>query len=60
MHHFYEVPRDARPRVNVAAPGAGITRLAALCTRDLTRPGGERRENRIEVINSLPEVPRSM
>ena len=53
MHHLDEVPGAGRTGVNVAALGAGIAFLAARRARDIAEPRSERREDRIEVIDSL-------
>src|ERR1700683_3780531 len=52
MHHLDEVPGAGRTGMNVASLGAGIAFLPARCARNITEPGSERGEDRIEVIHS--------
>src|ERR1700684_16512 len=52
MHHLDEVPGARWTGVNVAALGTGIAFRAARCPWDITEPRSQRREDRVEVINS--------
>ena len=53
MHHLDEMPGAGWPGVNVAPLGAGGGILAAGRARNITQPRGERREDRIEMIDGL-------
>src|SRR6185312_16301817 len=53
MDHLDEMPGAGRPRVNVAALGAGCGLLAAGCARNIAHTGGERCEDWVKVIHSL-------
>src|SRR6185312_6199997 len=52
-HHLDEMPGAGRAGMDIAAFGAWVARLPARGARDVAEAGGERREDRIEVIDSL-------